>query len=88
MYELLDSKIDGVANTWWLCFLQDENTALHIAATLGNRDVIKALLQCGADPSLTNSVSGQTSGDYIIKFMSLHPICTCVPALYSQRGKC
>ena len=59
------SKIEGLADTCFF-FLQDDNTALHIAAMLGNKDVIKALLQCGADPSLTNAVSVQTLGVNII----------------------
>lgn len=30
---------------------------MHIAAKLGNVEMIKALLQAGADPNLTNDVS-------------------------------
>ena len=37
--------------------MQDCNTALHIAAKLGNSEVTKALLHAGANPILTNDVS-------------------------------
>ncbi len=36
---------------------QDDNTALHIAAKLGNTSTVKALLHAGADPTLINAVS-------------------------------
>jgi len=36
---------------------QDGNTALHIAAKLGNTEAIKALLSAGANPSIMNVVS-------------------------------
>ena len=37
--------------------LQDSNTALHIAAKLGNTEAVKALLRGGANPHLMNVVS-------------------------------
>ena len=38
-------------------FQQDENTALHIAAKLGNIESAKALISKGANPYLRNEVS-------------------------------
>ena len=37
--------------------LQDSNTALHIAAKLGNAESVRALLRGGANPHLANAVS-------------------------------
>ena len=35
---------------------QDSNTALHIAAKLGNTEAVKALIRGGANPHLMNVV--------------------------------
>jgi len=41
----------------YLCIIQDGNTALHIAAKLGNVHTVKALLSAGAHPAILNEVS-------------------------------
>ena len=40
-----------------LCHLQAGDTALHVAAALNHRKVVKLLLEAGADASVVNNVS-------------------------------
>lgn len=40
-----------------LCNLQAGDTALHVAAALNHRKVVKLLLEAGADASVVNNVS-------------------------------
>lgn len=40
-----------------LCKFQAGDTALHVAAALNHKKVVKLLLEAGADASIVNSVS-------------------------------
>jgi len=41
-------------NVWFVCIYQEQQTALHISARLGNVDNVALLLQHGAQPNATS----------------------------------
>ena len=55
-------------------FLQDHRTPLHVAAQWGNDDIVKTLLEEGADVNIKDKVSqcDEILNDHFI-------ICVCIP---------
>lgn len=44
-----------------MCFLfiQDNTTALHIAASKGDTDIVRLLISCSIDPNIQTEVSSE-----------------------------
>ena len=62
------------------------STALHAAATVGNREAVQMLLDCGADPTIKNQ-DNMTALDYAIRFEHSSVVALLTSHKNALRGK-